>query len=89
MELGQQYLITFLFTYSMVQDILWKADSHSACQTTAFMEPEDSLTCSQKSTTGSYPEPAESSSPQQSLSSHLRLGLPSSLLPSGLPTKTL
>jgi len=24
-----------LLTYSMVQDILWKADSHSACQTTA------------------------------------------------------
>jgi len=22
-------------TYSMLQDILWKADSHSACQTTA------------------------------------------------------
>jgi len=25
---------TYLLTYPMVQDILWKADSHSACQTT-------------------------------------------------------
>jgi len=28
------YLPTYLLTHSMVQDILCKADSHSACQTT-------------------------------------------------------
>jgi hypothetical protein len=33
-----------------------------------FMEPEGSLPCSQKSATGPYPEPAESSSPHRSLS---------------------
>jgi hypothetical protein len=26
---------TYLLTYPIVQDITWKADSHSACQTTA------------------------------------------------------
>jgi hypothetical protein len=30
-----------------------------------FMEPEGSLLCSQKPSTGPYPEPAESSSPQR------------------------
>jgi len=41
----------------MVQDILRKADSHSACQQPAFfMEPKGSLPCSQKSSTGPYPE---------------------------------
>jgi hypothetical protein len=32
------------------------------------MEPEGSLPCSQKLAIGPYPEPAESSSPHQSLS---------------------
>jgi len=37
-------------TYTMVQDILWKADCHSACQKypAIFMEPKCSLSCSQK-----------------------------------------
>jgi hypothetical protein len=30
-----EYLLTYLLTYSMAQDILSKADSHSACQTIA------------------------------------------------------
>jgi hypothetical protein len=63
-----------------------------------FMEPDGALPCSQKPATGPYPEPAKSSSPHRSLvsvtfilmlSSYLRLGLPSSLFTSGLPTKTL
>jgi hypothetical protein len=48
----------------MVQDIIQKADGHSACQKNPFFtEPEGSLPCSQKPATGPYPEPAESSSP--------------------------
>jgi hypothetical protein len=49
----------------MEQVIIWKADSHSACQTIAcfLMEPEGSLPCSQKPATGPYPEAAESSRP--------------------------
>jgi hypothetical protein len=58
-------------TYSMVQDIIWKADCHSSCQKclSFFMEPEGSLPCPQKSATGPYPEPVESSSSHRSLSS--------------------
>jgi hypothetical protein len=45
-------------TYSMVQDIILKADCYSACQKIScfLMEPEGSLPCSQKPATGPYPE---------------------------------
>jgi hypothetical protein len=64
------YLLTYLLTHSTVQDIIWKADSHSACQKypAFFMEPEGSLPCSQKPAIGPYPEAAESSLPFRSLS---------------------
>jgi hypothetical protein len=54
----------------MVQNIIWKADCHSAYQKNPafFMEPEVSLLCSQKPATVHYPELAESSSPHRSLS---------------------
>jgi hypothetical protein len=61
------------------------------------MEPEVSLPSSQEPSTDFYPEPDRSSPyhPIASLRSililhtHLRLGLPSGLFPSGVPTNIL
>jgi hypothetical protein len=61
-----------------------------------FIEPEGSSPCSQDPSTGPYPEPVPSSTYIPSyltyiliLSTHLRLGLPSGLFPSGLPINIL
>jgi hypothetical protein len=53
----------------MVQDIISQAVTQLVKKyPDFFIEPEVSLPCSQKPTTGPYPEPAESSSPHRSLS---------------------
>jgi len=86
-------LLTYWLTYSVVQDIIWKADSHPAFQKyPAFvMEPEGSFPCSQMPATGPYPEPAESSRPidpclaKVHLNVILHLRLTSGLLLSGPP----
>jgi hypothetical protein len=62
-----------------------------------FMEPKGSLPCSQEPSTGPYPEPDQSSLYHPILTlksililaSHLHLGLPSGIFPSGFPTKIL
>jgi hypothetical protein len=62
------------------------------------MEPEGSISCPQEPCTGPYPEPYPSNpihsipsylSKRSILSTHLRLGLPSGLFPSGFPTNIL
>jgi hypothetical protein len=90
---------TYLLTHPMVQDILWKADSHSACQTIAcflygirrFITELTKVrhrTLSWASRIQFAPSIPISLRSILMLSSHLRLGLPSGLFLSGLPTKT-
>jgi len=65
--------ICYLLTYSIVQNIIWKADCHSAYKRNPFfMEHEVSSPCSQKPATGPYPEPTNSTSIFK-FSSHVRL----------------
>jgi hypothetical protein len=52
----QNNLLTYLLTYSMVQDNIWKADSHSACKKILSLWNPEVLPCSQKPTIGPYPE---------------------------------
>jgi hypothetical protein len=63
-----------------------------------FMEPEVSIPCSKGPSTCSHPEPYQSNPHHPilslirsilMLSTHLRLGLPSDLFPSGFPTNIL
>jgi hypothetical protein len=84
----------------MVQDILWKADSHSACQTLAcflygtwrsitVLPKAHHRILSWASRIQLAPSIPISLRSILMLYSHLRLGLTSGLVPSGLPTKTL
>jgi len=57
----------------MVQDILWKVGSFSACQriTCSIYEIRRFITDLQSRATGPYPEPAKSTSSQWSI--HVRI----------------
>jgi hypothetical protein len=75
-----------------------EAASRSAIQKLPqyFMESESSLPCSQEPSTGLYPVPDQSIPPYPvslrtilMLSSHLHLGLPNGLFPSGFLTQIL
>ena len=81
-------------TYSIEQSSPWEANRFSASQDfPALYAHEGSLPHSQVPTTCLYREPhrLHPTSWRSSLilSSHLRLGLPNGLFPSGFPTKTL
>jgi hypothetical protein len=66
------YLLTYLLTHSLTHSLHGAGYycCHSACQKIScfLMEPEGSLPCSHKHSTGSYPEPAESNLLHRSLS---------------------
>jgi hypothetical protein len=92
--------VRYLLTYTMVQDMLWKSGSNLACQTTAcFLHgTRKFITVLTKARHWTL---SWASGTQFALSipiflrlilmlsSHLRIGLPSGLLSSGLPTKTV
>ena len=90
------YLLTYLLTYSMVQSPSWEANWFAASQEI----PRISRNPKVYYRTHKRPPPVsilgQSIYPHPTswrsiliLSTHLRLGLPSGLLPSGFPTKTL
>jgi hypothetical protein len=83
----------------MVQDIIWKVDSHSACKKIllSLWNPKVHYRVHKSPPLDPILSQSISVRPidpyllkvQLNIYSHLRLGLPSGLLPSGLPTKTL
>ena len=93
------YLLTYLLTYSMVQSPSWEANWFAASQEIpAFHGIRRFITAltSVRHLSLSGASPIQSIYPHPTcwrpiliLSTHLRLGLPSGLLPSGFPTKTL
>jgi hypothetical protein len=92
--------VTHSLTHSLTHGAEPFLRSHQLCSYSRssqhFMELEGSLLCSQEPTTGPYSEPDQSNPSHHIflrsiliLSTHLRHGLPSGLLPSGFPTNIL
>jgi hypothetical protein len=83
--------------HAFCADIIVLATSFGNRTNYVAPEPEGSSPHSREPATGPYPEPDESTPPPQPISlrsilvpsSYLRLGLPSGLFSSGVPTKTL
>jgi len=69
---GTNFICSTFIDWSItaMQDIIWKAYCHSACQKIScfLMKPEGLSPYSQNPDIGSFREPAESSSPHRSLS---------------------
>ena len=99
LPLQSTYLLTYLLTYSMVQSNSWEANWFAASQeiprifgTRRFITTFTSF----RHPSLSWASPIQSTFPQPTswksiliLSTHLCLGLPSGLFPSGFPTRTL
>ena len=93
------YLLTYLLTYSMVQSPSWEANRFAAIQeiTRISRNPNVHYRTHKRSPPVSIlgqPNPVHIPTPTSwrailILSTHLHLGLPSGLLPSGFPSKTL
>jgi hypothetical protein len=90
------YLLTYLLTHSFHGARYYFRNSTCEKISRFLMETEGSSPCSQKPPLDPIQSQLNPVHPIDSylrsslmLSSHLRLGLPSGLLPSGLPTKTL
>jgi hypothetical protein len=86
------YLLTYLLTYSMVQSSSWAANWFAAGQEIPRISPNPKVhhrthKCRPPVPILGQPNPTSWRS-ILILSTHLRLGLPSGLFPSGYPTKT-
>ena len=94
-----KYLLTYLLTYSMEQSPTWEANRFSASQEIPHISWNPKVHYHTHKCPPPFPilsqlDPVHIPHPTSLrstliLSSHLRLGLPSGLLPSGFPTKTM
>ena len=94
----QHYLLTYLLTYSNLQSSSWEANRFTASQEIPRISrnPKVHYRTHKRHLSLSWASPIQSIYPHPTswrsiltLSTHPRLGLPSGLLPSGFPTKTL
>ena len=92
------YLLTYLLTYSMVQSPSWAANWFAASQEISRISRNPKVHYRTHKRTPpvsilGQPNPVHIPNPTSGrsilISTHLRLGLPSGLFPSGFPTKTL